>query len=78
MSNKTAVVIPLSGDPITKGHRNMVEQLIERHPDKKKIVAIGKNIDKKGLFTTEEKIDMIKHDLQDLIESGEIEVTFYE
>lgn len=78
MNNKSSVVIPLSWDPITKGHKNLIEQAISKYPDKRKIVAIGKNIDKKWLFTTEEKIDLIRHDLGWLLDQWDIEIAFYE
>lgn len=75
---KTSVVVPLSGDPITRWHRDLINQAISEYPDLPIIVAIGKNIDKKWLFTTDEKLDFIKHDLRDLLESWRVKIDFYE
>lgn len=55
-----------------------MKQVIEdpRCKDMRKIFAIGQNIEKRWLFTTEEKIDMIKHELW--INFADVEICFYE
>jgi len=57
MSEKIAVY-PGSFDPITNGHVNLVERAL--HFFDKLIVAVAHNPDKAGLFTVEERLEMIR------------------
>ncbi len=53
------VLYPGSFDPITKGHMNIVDQACELFDEV--IIAVMQNSSKKnGMFTLEERIDMIK------------------
>lgn len=64
------VILPGSGDPITLWHSRLTEQTLEIFPNAKKIIfALWHNIDKQGMFTAEEKIDMIKHALYDIMQA---------
>lgn len=78
MNQPEAVVIAWSGDPITYGHIDLVKQVLEdpRCKDMRKIFAIGQNIEKRWTFSTQEKIDMIKHTLGENF--ADIEICFYE
>ena len=55
----TKVLYPGSFDPITKGHMNIVEQASELFDEV--VIAIMQNPSKKtGMFTLEERLEMIK------------------
>ena len=45
-------------DPITKGHAFVVEKCLQLFD--KVIIAVGVNVDKKPLFSTDERIELIK------------------
>ena len=55
----TKVLYPGSFDPMTKGHMNIVEQASDLFDEV--IIAVMKNpLKKSGLFTLEERMEMIK------------------
>jgi pantetheine-phosphate adenylyltransferase len=56
-------VLPGTFDPITMGHIDLTERALKVFD--KIIIAIGINPYKVTLFTPEERIDMIKHSLQE-------------
>ncbi|MFH1173615.1 MAG: pantetheine-phosphate adenylyltransferase [archaeon] len=58
----TKALYAFSGDPITYGHINVVEEAAELFEHV--TVAIGVNPDKKYLFTLEERTDMATHSLE--------------
>ncbi len=60
---KTAIY-PGSFDPITKGHVDVIERALKIFD--KVIIAIGDNPEKKSLFSTEERADMIKESTKHL------------
>lgn len=53
----TLAVYPGSFDPITNGHLSILRRGLEIFPEI--VVAIGRNSEKKSLFTVEERIDII-------------------
>ncbi|WP_321531584.1 pantetheine-phosphate adenylyltransferase [uncultured Desulfuromonas sp.] len=55
--NRTAVY-PGSFDPITNGHLDIIQRGL--HAFDTIIVAVAKNSSKKGLFTVEERVEMIR------------------
>lgn len=55
-----------SGDPITRGHRNVIERIKKAHPDDELVVGIGVSPDKKYLFTQDEREAMARKYLSDL------------
>lgn len=55
-----------SGDPITCGHRNVIERIKKVHPDDELVVGIGVNPDKKYLFTLDEREEMARKYLSDI------------
>jgi len=57
MSEKIAVC-PGSFDPITNGHLDIVRRGLSVFD--KVVIAVGHNVMKQNLFTTEEKVEMIK------------------
>ena len=61
MSN--IAVFPGSFDPITKGHENIVRRALPLFD--KIIVAVGHNVDKKSLFSIEQRVDFIKKTFAD-------------
>ena len=60
-------------DPFTNGHEYVVEKCLEMFD--KVIIAVGVNVDKKPLFTTEERVDIINAVYQ---ENDKIEVAVFE
>jgi pantetheine-phosphate adenylyltransferase len=58
MSQKRIAVYPGSFDPITYGHLDIIERGLEVFDEI--IVAVAHNIDKKSLFTTSERLDLIR------------------
>jgi len=55
-----------SGDPITRGHRNIVERIRKMHPNDELVVGIGVNPDKEYLFDLNEREEMARKYLSDL------------
>ena len=60
----TKVIYPGSFDPITKGHMNIVEQASALFDEV--VVAVMQNPNKKGFFTLEERIEIIREIYKDL------------
>lgn len=60
-------------DPFTKGHAFVVEKCLELFD--KVVIAVGVNVDKKPLFTTDERVDIINAVYQD---NDKIEVAVFE
>jgi pantetheine-phosphate adenylyltransferase len=56
--NEKIAVYPGSFDPITNGHVNLIERALEVFD--KLIVAVAHNPNKKGLFSVEERLEMIQ------------------
>jgi len=69
---KTAVY-PGSFDPVTKGHVDVIERALKIFD--KVVIAIGDNPEKKPLFSTDERIEMLKESTKHLknIEIDKIE-----
>lgn len=57
MNHKLAIY-PGTFDPITLGHLDIIERSVSIFEEV--VVAVGRNIGKKPLFTADERIDMIK------------------
>ncbi|NOQ56312.1 MAG: dephospho-CoA kinase [Nanohaloarchaea archaeon] len=55
-----------SGDPVTRGHRHVIERILKAHPDDELVIGIGVNPDKNYLFTLDERTDMACKYLSDL------------
>ncbi len=64
------VVYPGSFDPVTKGHIDVIERALKIIDEI--VIAVGDNPEKKPLFSTEERIDMIKESTKHL-ENIEVE-----
>jgi pantetheine-phosphate adenylyltransferase len=60
---KNIAVYPGSFDPITYGHLDIIERGLEVFDEI--IIAVARNSEKKGLFSTAERIDLIKQALGD-------------
>lgn len=58
MSQKRIAVYPGSFDPITYGHLDIIDRGLEVFDEI--VVAVANNIEKKGLFTTGERIALIR------------------
>jgi pantetheine-phosphate adenylyltransferase len=58
MTTPRIAVYPGSFDPITYGHLDIIERGLEVFDEI--IIAIARNIDKKSLFTIEERLELIK------------------
>ncbi len=58
MSNRRVAVYAASFDPITNGHLDLIERA-SRIFDVL-IVAVAENVEKKGLFTADERVQMIR------------------
>ena len=63
MSQKQIAVYPGSFDPITYGHIDIIERGLEVFDEI--VVAVAQNVDKMGLFTTAERIDLIRAAVKD-------------
>ena len=64
MNNSRVAVYTGSFDPITLGHINVIERA-SRLVDKL-IVGIGINIEKQSLFTSEERLQLVRHAVKHL------------
>jgi pantetheine-phosphate adenylyltransferase len=62
MKHRVAVY-PASFDPITNGHLDLVDRALKLVDEL--IVAVAINVEKKGLFTVEERLEMIREVLRD-------------
>lgn len=58
MKQQQIAVYPGSFDPITYGHLDIIERGLEVFDEI--IVAVAQNVDKRGLFTTAERIGLIR------------------
>ncbi|MHB8707625.1 MAG: pantetheine-phosphate adenylyltransferase [Desulfuromonadales bacterium] len=63
MKQKQIAVYPGSFDPITYGHLDIIERGLEVFDEI--VVAVAQNVDKKGLFTTDERIALIRQAVGD-------------
>lgn len=61
---KRIAVYPGSFDPVTNGHLDVMERALKIFD--KVIVAVGDNPEKKPLFTTDERVDMLKKATKDM------------
>lgn len=57
MNTKRTALFPGSFDPFTAGHLNILKRALTMFDEV--VVAIGENIDKRGFFNTEKRIDII-------------------
>lgn len=55
-----SVIYPGSFDPITKGHENVIERSLDLFEKVFVAVAKASSHDKKGLFSPEERVDLIR------------------
>jgi pantetheine-phosphate adenylyltransferase len=53
----TLALFPASFDPVTKGHLDIIDRARAVFPQL--VVAVATNVEKKGLFTVEERIEML-------------------
>lgn len=60
----TSAVIPGSFDPFTRGHRYVVERAAQCFDEL--LVTVVVNPNKQGLFTVEERLELIREDCADL------------
>ena len=58
MSQKRIAIYPASFDPITNGHLDLIERATRIFDEL--IVAVAQNVDKKGIFTVDERLEMIR------------------
>ncbi len=58
MSKHRVAIYPASFDPITNGHLDLVERALKLFDEL--IVSIAINVEKTGLFTVEERLEMIQ------------------
>jgi len=61
--NRHIAVYPGSFDPITNGHLDIIQRGLEVFDEL--IVAVARNSEKKGLFSIEERLDMIRRTVGD-------------
>ena len=64
MTRKKVAVYPGSFDPITNGHLSILRRGLEIFDEV--IIAVARNPLKEGLFTIEERLEMIKEVVRDL------------
>jgi pantetheine-phosphate adenylyltransferase len=65
-SNFTSAVYAGSFSPITKGHHDIILQAARAFDQL--YIAVGVNPSKKPIFTPEERIEMIEHDIQSTLQ----------
>ncbi len=58
MSKRRIAVYPASFDPITNGHLDLIDRASGLFDEL--IVAVAENVEKKGLFTVDERVEMIQ------------------
>jgi pantetheine-phosphate adenylyltransferase len=58
MNSPRIAVYPGSFDPITNGHLDVIDRGLEVFDEI--VVVVARNIDKRGLFTTDERISLIR------------------
>ena len=73
MKKNNIAVHPGSFDPITNGHLDIIKRSAKIYD--KLIVAVLLNIEKKCLFSLEERVELVKRVTKDL---GNVEVIFFE
>jgi pantetheine-phosphate adenylyltransferase len=61
MNHRQIAVYPGSFDPVTNGHLDIIERGLEVFDEI--VIAVAQNIDKKELFTTAERITLIRETL---------------
>lgn len=61
---KRVALFPGSFDPFTAGHLNILKRALTMFDEV--VVAAGINIDKRGFFTTEQKLDIIRQAVEGL------------
>jgi pantetheine-phosphate adenylyltransferase, bacterial len=61
---KTIALFPGSFDPFTAGHLNILRRALTMFDEV--VVAVGINQDKRGFFTNEQKLDIIRQATEDL------------
>ncbi|HCV16057.1 MAG TPA: pantetheine-phosphate adenylyltransferase [Rikenellaceae bacterium] len=72
-NNLKTAVFPGSFDPFTLGHLDVLKSALKLFD--KIIIAVGYNVQKKGFFTPEERMDIIRQSLKGL---QNIEIDCYE
>jgi len=60
------VIYPLSADPFTSGHKDIVQRMISLFPSREIHIIIANNRDKKHFFSSEERLDIVKASLDGL------------
>ncbi len=68
-------IYPGTFDPITMGHLDIAGRAL--HLCDKLIIAVGDNRNKSPLFTTEERIDLIRQALREMSIDSRVEVTAF-
>ncbi|MAE96879.1 MAG: pantetheine-phosphate adenylyltransferase [Deltaproteobacteria bacterium] len=63
-TSKGLAVFPASFDPVTNGHIDLVRRAQRVFPEL--VVAVARNVDKKGTFTVDERLEMLEAALGDL------------
>ncbi len=66
-------LFPASFDPVTNGHLDLIHRA--RRVFDRLVVAVARNVEKKGLFSVEERLEMLREAIGDL--SG-IELTSFD
>ena len=64
MIQMRTAIFPGSFDPFTEGHLNILKRALTMFDEI--VVAVGVNQDKRGFFTTEQKLDIIRQATKDL------------
>jgi pantetheine-phosphate adenylyltransferase len=72
MTDEKIAIYPLSADPMTLGHVDIVERAIKLFPSRKIHVVIANNRDKKHFFDFETRLAIAQSSLSHLAENIEI------
>jgi pantetheine-phosphate adenylyltransferase len=58
MSERRIAIYPASFDPITNGHLDLIDRALQLFDEL--IIAVAVNVDKRGLFSREERLAMVR------------------
>lgn len=59
---------PGSFDPVTRGHLDIIKRALVFCPEL--VIGVGYNINKKTLFTVDERVALVQHALQEILDTA--------
>jgi pantetheine-phosphate adenylyltransferase len=68
-------LFPASFDPMTNGHMDIIGRVLRLGVFEEFVLAVGKNPEKKSLFSVEERVDLLREVVADLQNGHTLRVT---